>query len=177
MNKALFLDRDGVVNEDLGHVHKIEDFHFTDGIFEICRAALDKGYLLIIVTNQAGIAKGYYSEAEYEQLTRWMLERFSENGAAIAEVFYCPYHPECEAAEYRRDSFDRKPNPGMFFKARDKFGLDLGASIVVGDKSSDMEAGRRAGVGKLIFLRGKYDAPASDEVIVCETLRETALYL
>ena len=166
VNKALFLDRDGVINEDSGYVHKPEQFRFIDGIFELCHAAQKAGYLLIVLTNQAGIARGYYTEADFHQMNDWMLAEFKKNGVNISAVYYCPFHPEHGTGEYKQDSFDRKPNPGMIFKARDKFNIDLTTSVLIGDKDSDIEAGHRAGVGKLIFLRGKYDFTPAEDVFV-----------
>jgi D-glycero-D-manno-heptose 1,7-bisphosphate phosphatase len=174
VNKAVFLDRDGVVNEDTGYVHKPEDFRFSDGIFAFCRAARDAGYLLIIVTNQAGIARGCYTEDDFWTLTDWMLARFAEQGVAIDAVYFCPCHPERGLGAYKMDSFDRKPNPGMIFKARDAFDIDLSQSVLIGDKNSDIEAGRRAGVGKLFFLQGKYDFAPADDVTVCGKLSDIA---
>jgi len=169
MKKAVFLDRDGVINKDNGYVCKPEDFHFIDGIFEFCRAAQEKGYILFVVTNQAGLARGYYSEDDYDKLTEWMLNVFTKQGIRIEMVYYCPYHPESGIGAYKQDSFDRKPNPGMILKARDEFDIDLSQSILIGDKESDMEAGRRAGVGNLIALKGKYELSCcSDVSIVCD---------
>ena len=152
MPKALFLDRDGVINEEQNYVFRIEDFHFIDGIFELCLRAQELGYLLIIVTNQAGIARGYYTEADFAALTRWMLDQFTMRGIAIAKIYHCPYHPTAGIGEYRRESFDRKPNPGMLLQAQGDFDLDMAASVLVGDKKSDIEAGRAAGLGCTIFL-------------------------
>lgn len=146
MKRALFLDRDGVVNVDHGYVHTIERFDFVEGIFELCRAAVRRGHLPVVVTNQAGIGRGYYGEAEFETLTRWMRERFEAQGAPIAAVYHCPYHPEHGVGAYRVDSFDRKPQPGMLLRARDELGVALEASMMVGDTASDMLAARRAGV-------------------------------
>jgi D-glycero-D-manno-heptose 1,7-bisphosphate phosphatase len=151
-NKALFLDRDGVINVERGHVHRRESFEFMPGIFELCRAAHSAGYLLIVVTNQAGIARGYYSEADFSALTDWMMDRFSEQNIKISGVYYCPYHPVFGVGEYRRDSPDRKPNPGMLLRAKSESNLDMASSILIGDKDSDMEAGSAASVGTLIFL-------------------------
>lgn len=146
-SRALFLDRDGVINHDSGYTSRAEDFVFIDGIFELCRAAREAGYLLIVVTNQAGIGRGYYSEQDFLSLTSWMRRRFEEEGAPITDVFHCPYHPEHGVGEYRQDSFDRKPNPGMLLRAAEKCGIDLANSIMIGDKDSDMQAARSAGVG------------------------------
>lgn len=143
MRKALFLDRDGVINVEKNYLHNIEDFEFIDGVFETCRYFQKKGYLIIIVTNQAGIAKGKYSEKDYQVLTHWMLGRFLKEGVEISAVYHCPHHPDftgwCDC---------RKPASGMFEQAKDEFDIDMASSISVGDKESDIEAGISAGVGK-----------------------------
>ena len=154
-NRALFLDRDGVINLDRGYVHRVQDFHFQKGIFELSRAAQALGYLVIVVTNQAGIARGYYTESQFLELTNWMVRRFAEQGVHIARVYYCPYHPVHGIGEYKHDSPDRKPRPGMFLRAQEDFDLDLAASILVGDKLSDIDAAEAAGVGlKILLLSG-----------------------
>jgi len=155
MSKALFLDRDGIVNVEKNYVYRIDDFEFIEGIFTLTRIAQEKGYLLVIITNQAGIARGYYTEDEFQELTRWMLNQFLSKGVNITKVYHCPYHETAGIGRYKRASFDRKPNPGMLFKARDEFQIDLPHSILVGDKRSDMEAGRNAGVGRLVMLADK----------------------
>lgn len=146
-SRALFLDRDGVINHDSGYTSRPADFKFIDGIFDLCRAAKRLGYLLIVVTNQAGIGRGYYTEQDFFTLTQWMRERFSQEEAPITDVFYCPNHPEYGIGRYKVDSFDRKPNPGMLLRAAEIYGINLSHSIMIGDKDSDMEAALRAGVG------------------------------
>lgn len=177
--RALFLDRDGVINVDRHYVHRIEDFEFVSGIFELCAHACALGYRLLVVTNQAGIARGYYTEADFERLTKWMVEAFAHRGIAVDRVYHCPYHPTAGLGEYRRESFDRKPNPGMLLRARDELGLDLARSAFVGDKDSDMEAGRRAGVGQLIKLdvAAEAAAPHDDDVTVVTSLVAAAALL
>ncbi len=139
MRKALFLDRDGVVNIDKGYVFRREDIEFVQGIFELCRYAKQNRYLLIVVTNQSGIARGFYSEEQFQMLMAWMKGVFESEGCPIDAVYHCPYldnHPM------------RKPNPGMILQAASDFNLDLGASILIGDKLTDIEAAERAGVGR-----------------------------
>ena len=172
MKKALFLDRDGVINEDIGYLYRPEKFRFKEGIFELCKAAKRQGYLLIIATNQSGIARGRYSEEDYRKLTDWMLERFSENGVRIDETYYCPFHPQEGLGVYVIDSPDRKPNPGMFLKAQRKHDLDMSRSIAIGDRETDAEAARRAGIGQLILLSEEPKEPIPSDVTIIRNLRE-----
>ena len=157
-NKALFLDRDGVINVDYGHVGKIEDFYFVEEIFEICQRAQNKGYLIIIVTNQAGIAKGKYSEEQFLELTKWMENEFLSRGIKIAKTYYCPYHLDAVIDKYHQDSYDRKPNPGMILKALKEFNIDPSKSIFIGDRDTDEEASKRANVSRFIkVINSEYD--------------------
>ncbi|MCT7433172.1 D-glycero-beta-D-manno-heptose 1,7-bisphosphate 7-phosphatase [Aliarcobacter cryaerophilus] len=146
MNKALFLDRDGVINKEKNYLYKIEDFEFIDGVFETCKYFQDKGYLIIIITNQAGIARGKYTEDDYQILTDWMIKKFEKKEIKISKVYYCPHHPhfsgKCQC---------RKPNPGMILQAQNDFDIDLSQSILVGDKNSDIEAGINSGI-KMNYL-------------------------
>jgi D-glycero-D-manno-heptose 1,7-bisphosphate phosphatase len=151
-NKALFLDRDGVINVEQGYVHRRDDFQFKEGIFDLCRAAETLGYLLVVVTNQAGIARGYYTESEFLELTEWMITRFAEEEIRIAQVYYCPYHPIHGVGVYKADSPDRKPGPGMLLRARTDFDLDMVSSVLIGDKLTDIGAAKAAGVGTRILL-------------------------
>ena len=170
---ALFLDRDGIINVEKNYVHRIEDFEFIPGIFDLCAAARDLGLVIVVVTNQAGIGRGYYTEADFQHLTEWMLGQFRERGVPLDRVYHCPYHPTAGVGEYRRESFDRKPNPGMILRARQDFGLDLSESVLLGDKDSDIEAGRAAGVGHLVRLLPAEmltDMPARQDVRFCRSL-------
>lgn len=150
---ALFLDRDGVINVDHAYVSKREEFEFIDGIFDVCREAKRLGYLLFVITNQAGIARGYYSEQDFLDLTSWMKCVFLSEACALDAVYYSPFHPEHGIGEYKKDSYCRKPNPGMIIQATREFDVDLGRSVLVGDKATDIEAGVAAGVGyNLLFI-------------------------
>jgi D-glycero-D-manno-heptose 1,7-bisphosphate phosphatase len=148
MNKALFLDRDGVINVDKDYVYLIEHFEFTEGIFDLCRKYASEGYKIIVITNQAGIARGYYTEEDFRHITEWMLELFNQEGVRIDKVYHCPHHPEVEGP-----CECRKPNPGMLLQAINEFDLDITRCILIGDKETDLEAGRRAGIpeGNLIL--------------------------
>ena len=177
--KALFLDRDGVINVDRNYVHRVEDFEFLPGIFELCNAAAERGYLIVVVTNQAGIGRGYYTEADFEHLTDWMVGAFRQRGIDIARVYHCPYHPTAGVGEYRRESFDRKPHPGMLLRARDELGLNLANSVLIGDKDSDMAAGLAAGVGRLVklVLDAKARVSADGPLTVLDSLEAATSWL
>jgi len=153
LRPAVFLDRDGVINKETGYVHKVADFHFVDGVFAACRELSEAGYRLIVITNQAGIARGYYTEADFHQLTEWMLDTFRQQGIEIDDVYYCPHHPVHGVGDYRRDCDCRKPAPGMILRAAQEYSLDLQRSILVGDKITDIEAGQAAGVGCCVLVR------------------------
>tara|TARA_B100000686_G_C16793492_1_gene980473 strand:- start:1129 stop:1737 length:609 start_codon:yes stop_codon:yes gene_type:complete len=150
--KALFLDRDGVINVDYGHVFERTHFLFIDGIFELARDALAKGYLLIVITNQAGIGRGMYSENQFAKLTNWMCEVFSENGASIDKVYFSASHPTAGIGIYKREDSRRKPGPGMIYDAQRDFKIDLSNSVLIGDKMTDIQAGQAAGVGLNVLV-------------------------
>ena len=138
--KALFLDRDGVINEDAGYVYRREDFVFKDGIFEALRGFAQAGYALVVVTNQSGIGRGYYTLEQFDELCEFMLSEFEKEGVKIEKIYFCPHAPEA-------DCLCRKPEPGMLLKAANELNIDLARSIMIGDKDSDVQAGQSAGVG------------------------------
>lgn len=139
--KALFLDRDGVINEEINYLFQVEDVVFIDEIFEVCKFYRDNGYLIFVITNQAGIARGHYTENDFEKITQYIHQQFEERGLHIEKTYHCPHHPEitgeCEC---------RKPSPGMIIQARKEFNLNLERSVLIGDKISDIEAGLNAGI-------------------------------
>lgn len=147
MNKALFLDRDGVVNKEKNYLYKIEDFEFIDGVFDACRYFQAQGFLIIIITNQAGIARGKYSEKDYQILTDWMNNQFENQNINISKVYYCPHHPD-----FSGECKCRKPNHKMLLDAKKEFNIDFKNSILVGDKNSDIAAGMNAGIGKNFLI-------------------------
>lgn len=171
---ALFLDRDGVINVDHGYVHKPETAEFIDGIFELVAAAKRAGLLVVVVTNQAGIGRGYYSDADFHALMDWMKARFVEHAGQIDAIYFCPYHPVHGIGEYRRESEFRKPAPGMLLQALRDLDIDMERSIFIGDMPTDMAAGRAAGVGTLLHLNGE---KAGDDTIVITQLSEALPYL
>lgn len=152
-SRALFLDRDGVINVDYGYVHKPENFEFVEGIFSLCAAAQSSKYLIVVVTNQAGIARGYYSEEQFFSLMNWVKHQFIQRGIALSAVYHCPFHPIHGIGPYRRESADRKPAPGMFLRAALDLDLDLRNSVMIGDQLTDIEAAARAGVGLKLHLQ------------------------
>lgn len=151
--KAAFIDRDGVLNEERAFVHRIEDFVFIDGAVEALRLLQAAGYLLVVITNQSGIARGLYSEADYLTLTEHLRERLQAAGVALDAIEYCPHLADAPVARYRLDCDCRKPRPGMLKRAIEALDIDPAASFLVGDRLSDIEAGRAAGIGRCFLVR------------------------
>jgi D-glycero-D-manno-heptose 1,7-bisphosphate phosphatase len=151
---ALFLDRDGVINEEIGYLHKAEDVRWVLGIFELCKLATDLGYKLVVVTNQAGIGRGFYTQADFDALTVWMKAEFAAREVPLAEVYCSPYHPTHGVGEYKREHEDRKPSPGMLRRAARDHGIDLAQSIMVGDRCSDIGAANAAGLKQAFLIGG-----------------------
>lgn len=151
-HKAVFLDRDGVINKDHGYTFRPDDFDFLDGVFPACRRFMSMGYKLVIVTNQSGIARGYYSEVDFEYLTDYMLNEFKQQGITIDAVYHCPHHAQEGYGEYKIDCDCRKPKPGMLYTAASELDLDLSESVMIGDKITDMIAGKAAGVKKCVLI-------------------------
>jgi D-glycero-D-manno-heptose 1,7-bisphosphate phosphatase len=161
--KAAFIDRDGVLNEERAFVHRAEDFALIPGAVEALRALRAAGYLLVVVTNQSGIARGLYSEADYLALTEHLREQLEAEGIRLDAVEYCPHLPDAPVDRYRLDCDCRKPKPGMLKRAIDRLDIDPGASFLVGDRLSDVQAGRAAGIGQCFLVRTGY--PLSDGVV------------
>jgi D-glycero-D-manno-heptose 1,7-bisphosphate phosphatase len=139
--KALFLDRDGVINIEKKYLYKIEDFEFIEGIFNLCKYYQNLGFKIVVVTNQSGIARGYYSEDDFNVLSQWMIEQFKNQGITINSVYHCPHHPDITG-----ECMCRKPNAGMLINAKRDLDLDLKNSIIIGDRERDIEAGLNAGL-------------------------------
>ena len=155
---AVFFDRDGVLNEDRGYVHRIEDFRWIEGAPEAIRLVNAAGLLAIVATNQSGVARGLYGEADVEALHAWMARELEAHGARIDAFYSCPYHEGGTVARYVAiDHPDRKPNPGMILRAMADFGVDPKKSLLVGDRASDLEAGARAGVAVRLFAGGSLE--------------------
>ena len=157
--RALFLDRDGVINKDFGYVYEVERLEYVDGIFELSRKAKSKGYLIIVITNQAGIGRGYYSEQQFLDFMDIIKAKFIKEDCEIDAVYYCPHHPTAGIGEYRKNCKSRKPNNGMILRANKDFSIDQENSILVGDKSSDIQAGLDSGIKNLyLFTSNKVSA-------------------
>ena len=154
LRPALFLDRDGVINVDKGYVSQIADFEWIEGAAACIRTFKARGWFVFVVTNQSGIARNLYAEADMATLHAWMLAELSEVGAVIDRIYHCPFHPEGENAAYRKDSFDRKPKPGMLLQALSDFPVKRESSFLIGDKPTDIEAAHAAGVGGFLFKGG-----------------------
>lgn len=137
MNKAVFLDRDGTINIDKGYLYKISDFEFLPGAVEGLRMLQDAGYLLIIITNQSGIGRGYYTEEDFMRLNDYMKEELKKSGVNISGVYYCPHLPDAEVERYRKICNCRKPATGLFERAVKDFDIDLSLSYAIGDKERD----------------------------------------
>lgn len=174
-HKALFLDRDGVINVDHGYVCTPERTEFIDGIFELCLAAKQAGHLLVVVTNQAGIGRGYYSEQQFLDYMDWMRAQFEQRGMTLDAVYYCPHHPTDGVGNYRRECDCRKPAPGMILSAQRELGLHLAQSTFVGDKESDVKAGYAAGVGACIKINALPLDNASASMTIAPADRERVL--
>jgi D-glycero-D-manno-heptose 1,7-bisphosphate phosphatase len=175
--RALFLDRDGVVNEEVGYLHRVEEVRFVDGIFSLCRTAAGLRYRLIVVTNQAGIARGYYSEPDFEALMEFMRGKLRVEGVELDAVYYCPFHPEHGVGKYRREHEDRKPGTGMLRRGAREFGVELSESILVGDRCSDVGAANAAGLRQAFLISGTEATGCGGEYLPVKSLAEVERWL
>ena len=147
--KTIFLDRDGVINKEINYLHKIEDFEFINGVFEACQYLESLNYKIIITTNQSGISRGYYTESDFQKITKWMLSQFNNNNIDILDVIHCPHLPSdfCDC---------RKPKPGMLLSAKTKHNIDMENSWMIGDKEEDIMAANAANIMNTILVRSGY---------------------
>ena len=153
--KTIFLDRDGVINKEVNYLHKIDDFEFIDGIFDTCQHFQSLGYKIIIITNQSGIYRGYYTENDYQKVTQWMLTQFANEDINILDTFHCPHGPDstCNC---------RKPKPGMFLNAKTKYNIDMKNSWMIGDKEDDIQAAVYAGIKNTVLVRSGHNVDESN---------------
>ena len=180
--RAVFLDRDGVLNADRGHVSRPEDFEWMPGVMHALRALKRAGWALVVTTNQSGIARGLYGPAEYENLTAWMHSELAHHAITLDGVYHCPHLPDAPLAAWRRQCDCRKPAPGMLRRAARDLRLDLSACVMVGDKPSDILAGRAAGVAACIRIADAIDHVSCDFAdppadFTCASLGEAARWL
>jgi D-glycero-D-manno-heptose 1,7-bisphosphate phosphatase len=176
--RAIFLDRDGVINIDHGYVHSVDNFDFIDGIFDLVRAAHAKNLKVVVVTNQAGIGRGFYSVQQFHQLTSWMCKEFINAGAPIDKVYFSPFHPTEGLDEYKKDDFSRKPNPGMILQAQQELGLNLANSMLIGDKARDIQAGISAGLGlNILFTQEQLQESAPHQCHLINSLVEALPFI
>ena len=146
-----FFDRDGIINKDLGYVASPERVEWVLGSAKAIKYCKEKGFVVVIVTNQAGIARGYYSEEAFLSFMSWMMAQLAKEGAFIDKYYYCPFHPEGSVKEYKKESNMRKPKPGMLLQAMRDFGPAAENSFLIGDKQSDLEAAKNCGVRSFLF--------------------------
>ena len=166
--KTIFLDRDGVINKEVNYLYQINDFKFTDSIFETCKYFINLGYQLIIVSNQSGIARGYYTENDYKILTNWMKKQFEKNDVTILDIYHCPHSPDS-------DCNCRKPNPGMLLSAQKKHNINMNKSWMIGDKETDIKAANNAGIDNTILVRSGHmiDEENSNAQFIVDTINST----
>jgi D-glycero-D-manno-heptose 1,7-bisphosphate phosphatase len=175
--RALFLDRDGVVNEEIGYLHRIEEVRFVEGIFSLCRTAASLGYRLIVVTNQAGIARGFYTEADFHTLMEFMRAELRAQGIELDAVYFCPFHPEHGLGDYKREHEDRKPGTGMLRRGAREFGIELSDSVMVGDRCSDIAAANAAGLRQAFLIGGTEPGECPGNSLPVKSLAEIERWL
>jgi D-glycero-D-manno-heptose 1,7-bisphosphate phosphatase len=166
--KTIFLDRDGVINKDKNYLYKIDDFEFITGIFESCNHFQKLGYKIIVITNQSGLSRGFYNKKDFIKLSNWMLNQFKIRGIDILDIFYCPHNSDS-------DCKCRKPKPGMFLQAQEKYNINMKKSWMIGDKDIDIYASNAAGVKNTILLRSGYSIEEnSNASFTVSSLKDTA---
>jgi D-glycero-D-manno-heptose 1,7-bisphosphate phosphatase len=167
--KVVFLDRDGVINKEVGYLHKIQDFEFINGVFEACRYFQSLDYQIIVVTNQSGIGRGYYNEAAFHVINDWMLNQFKDQEINILDVFFCPHSPEsnCDC---------RKPKPSMFNQAKDKYDIDMERSWMIGDKEADIQAANAASIQNTLLVKSGHqiDEKNSKSKFILDSIKQVA---
>lgn len=174
MKKAIFLDRDGTINIDKDYLFKVEDYEYIEGAVEGLRALTQMGYLLIIITNQSGIARGYYTEEDYLRLESWMLDDLKDKGIDISGVYYCPHHPEASIIQYKKECKCRKPGTELFWKAQRDFDIDMNHSFAIGDRSRDLCICKESGVKGILLNKDlKRDGyVGTDKIYTCANWKD-----
>jgi D-glycero-D-manno-heptose 1,7-bisphosphate phosphatase len=175
--RALFLDRDGVVNNEIGYLSHISDVVWKEGIHSLCLTAQSLGYKLVVITNQSGIGRGLYTEDDFQTLMTWMRAELTQKGITLDAVYHCPYHPREGIGEYKREHEDRKPSPGMLYRAALDHWIDLSQSILIGDRCSDIAAANAAHLKQAFLLSGTEENPCPGEAIAINSLAEAETWL
>ena len=166
--KTIFLDRDGVINKEINYLYKKENFEFIDGVFDACLFFQNLNYQIIIISNQSGIARGFFSEKDYHILSKWLIKQFKENGVSILDTYYCPHSPDASCN-------CRKPKPGMLIKAIDEYNIDVEMSWMIGDKETDIEAANLAGINNTILVRSGHpiDETNSNAKFIIDSIKHS----
>ena len=172
---AIFLDRDGVINADHGYVYQWSDFEILPGVEQALAALQAMGYALVIVTNQSGIGRGLYNESDVESLHNALREHLTKHNIELSGIYFCPHHPSAAKGAYLQDCTCRKPAPGLLLAAGEELNIDFSRSVMVGDKSSDMEAGRRAGLSRLFWVNNQASDTIADVTRVASLAQLPAL--
>ena len=166
--KTIFLDRDGVINHEVNYLHKISDLKFIDGIFEACISFKKLGYQIIIISNQSGISRGYYSDEDYHKLTKWLVNKFKQNNVNLLDTFYCPHSPkdQCNC---------RKPKPGMFLQAKKIHNIDMKKSWMIGDQETDIQAAMASGIKNTILVESGHliNKESSSALFFIESVKQS----
>ena len=176
-SKALVLDRDGVVNHEVGYLYQSKDVRWVDGIIPLCKTAQSLGYKLVIVTNQSGIARGLYTQQQFHDLMHWMRAELEISGVTLDAIYHCPYHPEHGIGEFKREHEDRKPSPGMLLRAARDLNLDLTQSVLIGDRCSDIAAANAAHLKQAFLLAGTESTPCPGTYTPINSLTEAEHWL
>ena len=166
------MDRDGVINHDSGYVYKSSELLFIDGVFEACYSLQQAGYLIVVVTNQSGVARGYYTEEDVIALHEWMQGKFEAHQVNISRFYFCPHHKNEGQGIYKKDCPCRKPNPGMLLKATEELALDLSKSIMIGDRESDIVVGKTVGVGATVWVSSEHQLSSAVPDYECTSLKD-----
>lgn len=174
---ALFLDRDGVINHEVGYLYRSADVQWVEGIVPLCRKAAELGYRLVVVTNQSGIARGLYTTQQFDELMAWMRSELGRQGVILDAVYHCPYHPVHGVGEWQREHEDRKPGPGMLLRAARDLDLALSMSVLVGDRCSDIAAANAAGLRSAFLLSGTEEGSCGGNYLAVSTLDEVRAWL
>lgn len=180
LSPAIFIDRDGVINKELEYVWRVENFHILPGVVDGIRRLQNAGFRTFVITNQAGIGRGFFTEQDFSNITNFMLTSLTGEGVHIDEVYFCPHHPEHGLGRYKTDCVCRKPQPGMILKACAEHAIDPSASYLIGDKATDIAAGRAAHLKGCVLVKSGHPVDqqdaASADVVVAD-LYEAAVWI